>query len=109
MLPTKLGTFTDHKKLTKLEMEKKEKQEKDYNKRHRVKKMSELSIGDKVWVIDKRGYAEVIEKDVNPSSYILKMESGRIVRQNRWHLIYAPKKERRRECKCKRGGLYRGG
>nr|XP_012234887.1 PREDICTED: uncharacterized protein LOC105679434 [Linepithema humile] len=93
MLPAKLGTFIKHKKLTKFEKANKDKQENNYNKRHRVKKLSQLAIGAKVWITDKQVYGKVDEIDENPNSYIIKTENGRILRRNRWHLIYAPYKD----------------
>ena len=63
MLPSKLGTFIKHKEIASKERERKEKQENNYNKRHRVKKLSILNPGEKVWIIDKRVYGEVISQD----------------------------------------------
>jgi len=93
MLPTRLGTFIKHKELTKIEKINKDKQESDYNKRHRVKKLSQLSVGAIVWITDKRVYGKVVEIDKKLNSYIIKTENGRMIRRNRWHLIYTPYKD----------------
>lgn len=106
MLPTKLGTFVNHKQFSKLEKREKNKQERNYNRRHRVKKLSDLTVGDKVWVIDKRVYAEVVKIDKNPKSYMVKAENGSTIRRNRWYLIHAPYKDKEGVA---RGNIYRGG
>lgn len=93
MIPSKLGTFVKHEDISKLEKERKDKQESNYNKRHRAKKLSELIVGDKVWVIDKRVYAEVVSLGEGPNSYLVRTEGGGVIRRNRWHLIYAPYKD----------------
>ena len=89
-----LGTFKNHKLIAEKEINRKTVQEKNYNKRHRVKKLSELNIGEKVWVFDMQTYAEVTEKCDIPNSYIIKTEKGSIIQRNRWHLIPAPYKNK---------------
>ena len=63
-----------------------------YNKRHRVTKLLDLDIGDKVWIIDMRAYGEIVSKDASPNSFIVKTERGNTVRRNCWHLIPTPYK-----------------
>lgn len=46
-----------------------------------------------MWIIDKRVYAEVVDKSESPNSYLIKAENGNIIRWNRWQLIYAPYKK----------------
>lgn len=90
MLPSKLGTFIEHKTVFQKETEKKKYQENNYNKRHRAKHLSRLDSGDGVWVKDLQVYAEVIREANTPNSYILNTERGTIIQRNRWHLVYAP-------------------
>nr|CAH7717646.1 unnamed protein product [Callosobruchus chinensis] len=60
----------------------------NYNKRHRVKELSNLRIDDSVWVTDLKLYGKVIKKLDEPRSYLIETNSG-IFRRNRWHLIPA--------------------
>ncbi|XP_018403210.1 PREDICTED: uncharacterized protein K02A2.6-like [Cyphomyrmex costatus] len=92
ILPDKLGSFKEHCKVSKKETERKDKQERDYNRRHRSKPLSILKTNDNVWVVDLRVYAKITRQDRNPNSYIIKTEKGSAVRRNRWHLIPAPYK-----------------
>jgi len=87
-----LGTFKEHKKIALKEKERKEKQEKTYNKRHRVKKLSNVCVGDKVWIIDMRVYGVILKAQEKPNSYCIRTEKGNVVRRNRWHLVPAPYK-----------------
>lgn len=95
MLLTKLESFIDHKKISKMEKRRNRRMTILSNKRHRVKKLSELTIWDQIWVIDKRVYAKVIDIDENPNLYYIKIEnsSNSVIRRNRWHLIYASYRE----------------
>lgn len=93
VLPRNLGTFVKHDQLASKENKRKEVQEHMYNKRHRVKNLSILQAGDKVWVIDMRVYGKILNADENPNSYIVKTENGSTIRRNRWHLVLAPLKQ----------------
>ncbi|XP_011884023.1 PREDICTED: uncharacterized protein K02A2.6-like [Vollenhovia emeryi] len=90
VLPKNLGTFANHEQVTASENKRKSDQELMYNRRHRAKKLSELSINDRVWIVDMRAYGEFINIDNNPNSFVIKTERGSVVRRNRWHLIPAP-------------------
>jgi hypothetical protein len=94
VLPSKLGSFKQHNKVFEKESERKKKQERNYNKRHRSKALSKLKVNDRVWVIDSRVYAKIIRPDKNPNSYIIKTEKGSTIRRNRWHLVPAPDEQR---------------
>lgn len=89
MLPNKLESFKDHKKVIGKEKDRKGKQERNYNRRHRSKKLSKLNVNDRVWVTDIRTYAKIVKADSNPNAYIIKTERGSTLRRNRWHLIPA--------------------
>lgn len=71
------------------ERENKDKQERNYNKRHKTKDMDPLNVGDSVWVVDIRKYGKVVEICDEPRSYVVETDSGKF-RRNRWHLIRAP-------------------
>lgn len=94
ILPNKYGTFHDHKNVLIKEKEKKDKQEKNYNKKHKVKKLSIFETGDKVWVIDKQVYGEISAIDEKPNSYFIKLDNNRTISRNRWHLVPAPYKSK---------------
>lgn len=70
----------------------KEKQKRNYNKRHNVKELSILKEGDRVWVQDLRKYGKVVGTPSTlkcPRSYLVECETSRY-RRNRWHLVPAP-------------------
>jgi len=90
MLPSKLGSLKNHSKVSRKETERKEKQERNYNKRHRSKSLSKLKRNSGVWVTDLRVYAKVVKPDRSPNSYIIRTKKGSVLRRNRWHLIPAP-------------------
>ena len=58
----------------------------NYNKRHRTSVLPELNPGDKVWIPDKDSPAVMIQKSLQPRSYVLKTEQS-LLRRNRRHLI----------------------
>lgn len=94
MLPSKLGSFKEHSKVSKKENERKEKQERNYNKRHRSKILSKLEVNDDVWVTDLRMYAKIVKPDKSPNSYIIRTKKGSLLSRNRWHLVPAPSKHK---------------
>jgi len=74
-----LGTFKEHGKIALKEKERKEKQEKTYNKRHRVKKLPNVCVSDKVWIIDMRVYGVILKVLEKPNSYCIRTEKGSII------------------------------
>lgn len=91
--PDNLGTFRHHHKITPKEKERKDRQENDYNKRHRVTKLSKLKINDRVWIIDMRIYGKILKPDKNPNFCIIQFEKCNMIRRNRSHLVPAPYRE----------------
>lgn len=92
-LPTlnkNLGTFSKHKEILLQERKRKGKQERDYNRRHRVKELSQLQNNDRVWITNVRCYGRIIDRADTPNSYLVKTDKGSILRRNRWHLTSAP-------------------
>ncbi|XP_011145827.2 uncharacterized protein K02A2.6-like [Harpegnathos saltator] len=79
LLPDKLGSFIEHNKVIETEAKRKNKQECNYNKRHRSKLLSKLKVNDTVWVTDLRVYAKVVTIDSNPNEYIVKTEKGSVL------------------------------
>ncbi|ENN80591.1 hypothetical protein YQE_02988, partial [Dendroctonus ponderosae] len=89
LLPSQLNTPTNTQSLADRESQAKERSSKQYNNRHRSRKLSDLGVGDYVWVTDLRVYAKVVQILDEPRSYLIESNSG-IFRRNRWHLIPAP-------------------
>lgn len=70
-----------------VDAERKRKMEDWYNQRHRAKTLPQLQVGDKVWVGDKRSYAEVTGKcSERPRSYQVRTPGGAIITRNRRNL-----------------------
>lgn len=69
----------------------KTKQTEDYNRRHAVKELSNLSPGDRVYIPDRKENAVVVDKTPEPRSYLLETNSNATVRRNRRHLNPNPK------------------
>lgn len=57
-----------------------------YDKRHGVKDLEPLKIGQKVWITDIKRNGEVTSFDQNPRSYWVRTDNSTI-RRNRYHLI----------------------
>jgi hypothetical protein len=73
-----------------VDAERKRKMEEWYNRRHRAKTLPQLQVGDKVWVGDKRSYAEVTGKcSERPRRYQLRTPEGAVITRNRRNLIRA--------------------
>ncbi|KAG5894930.1 hypothetical protein JTB14_008889 [Gonioctena quinquepunctata] len=68
----------------------KDKSAKQFDKRHRTRKLSDLAIGDYVWVTDLRVYGKVIKILDEPRSYLIESINSGVYRRNRWHLVPAP-------------------
>lgn len=64
----------------------KKKQKENFDKRHRVRTLSQLREGEKVWITDLRRPAIVERKSEEPRSYIVNSK-GEKVRRNRTSLI----------------------
>jgi len=54
--------------------------------------LSNICVGDKVWIIDMRVYGVILKVQDKPNSYCIRTKKGNIVRRNRWHLVPAPYK-----------------
>lgn len=67
----------------------KDKSAEQFNTRHRTRNLSELSVGDKVWITDLRAYGTVTSVLQEPRSYLVLTDFG-TYRRNRWHLVPAP-------------------
>lgn len=92
-LPANLGTFSENSKVTLKENERKKRQEKMYNKRHRSSNLRDLKTGESVWIIDNRIYGKIIKRSEQPNSFIIRTEKGNAICRNRWHIIPAPHKD----------------
>ncbi|KAG5874125.1 hypothetical protein JTB14_015045 [Gonioctena quinquepunctata] len=68
----------------------KDKSAKQFDERHRTRKLSDLAIGDYVWVTDLRVYGKVIRILDEPRSYLIESINSGVYRRNRWHLVPAP-------------------
>ncbi|KAG5866725.1 hypothetical protein JTB14_015790 [Gonioctena quinquepunctata] len=68
----------------------KDKSAKQFDKRHRTRKLSDLAIRDYVWVTDLRVYGKVIKILDEPRSYLIESINSGVYRRNRWHLVPAP-------------------
>lgn len=90
MLPSKFNTLVDTQSLLEREDMAKDKSIIQFNTRHRSKNLSNLSIGDFVWVTDLRVYAKVTGVLEEPRSYEIESILGGVYRRNRWNLIPAP-------------------
>lgn len=77
---------TENKKVMENEHRNKEKQITSYNKRYRTKDLPELKKGDRVWIIDLQKYGKILEKLLEPRSYLIEADRNRY-RRNRRHLI----------------------
>lgn len=76
----------DKYELEKKEEMRKEKQIKNFNNRHGVRGLKDLSPGDSVWITDRRITGRVLHKTDHPRSYII--QSGKkTYRRNRMSLI----------------------
>lgn len=88
ILPKLLKETVDSSSVFKREDKYREKMARNYNKRHRVKELPELQVGDSVWVTDLKLYGKIVQKLNEPRSYLIDTNSG-FFRRNRWHLILA--------------------
>lgn len=89
ILPSLLKETVDTRAVFEMEERNKGKTISYYNKRHRVKNLSLLSVGDSVWVTDLRAYGKIISILTEPRSYLVETDFGKY-RRNRWHLLPAP-------------------
>ena len=79
----------DPKDLAQKEEKRRNKQKTWYDRRHGVRDLKELTVGDKVWITDLRRTGIIKGKSGEPRSYIVDTEK-RTVRRNRFHLIPFP-------------------
>lgn len=89
MLPSKLDEDVNLENFKIKQNLEKNKQVKSYNKRHNAKTLSDLEVGDSVWITDLRIYGQVAKLADEPRSYYIQTTNG-TYRRNRWHLIPAP-------------------
>ncbi|KAJ8935648.1 hypothetical protein NQ314_012711 [Rhamnusium bicolor] len=90
LLPSKLEETVDTKAaFSAVEGKRKDKQCENFDLRHKAKELSELKLGDSVWVTDLRSYGKVVKKCEEPRSYVIQTQNG-VYRRNRWFLITAP-------------------
>lgn len=68
----------------------KDKSAEQFDRRHRTLNLSDLVVGDYVWVTDLRVYGKIIKVLDEPRSYLVQSNNSGIYRRNRWHLIPAP-------------------
>lgn len=71
------------------EGEKKIKDTRAFNKRHRVRNLRQLTPGQPVWITDTKTQGTVISTHSTPRSYVVDSPSGSI-RRNRHHLVPMP-------------------
>ncbi|KAG5891236.1 hypothetical protein JTB14_004351 [Gonioctena quinquepunctata] len=91
VLPSRLNeNINSNFSYTKKEGIAKYKSAKQFDKRHRTSKLSDLAIGDYVWVTDLRVYGKVIKILDEPRSYLIESINSGVYRRNRWHLVPAP-------------------
>ncbi|XP_065098142.1 insulin-like growth factor-binding protein 6a [Paramisgurnus dabryanus] len=58
----------------------------NYDRRHRVRNLPDLSPGDQVWITDTRSTGTVMSKHETPRSYLVSGSQGTL-RRNRRHLV----------------------
>ena len=73
----------------------KERQKKNFDKRHRARELPQLEPGDTVWIPDRDSSGTVVE-ETSPRSHIVKTADGSY-RRNRRHLIRMPETESSQE------------
>ena len=78
--------WPDLEKFRTVDKKLKEKQESYFNKRHGVRTLRQLQVGEEVWIKDLRRYGKVKQILDAPRSYIVQ-SNGQDVRRNRSHLI----------------------
>ena len=79
----------DRAKLAEKEREKRMKDTRVFNKRHRVRNLRQLSPGQPVWITDIKTQGTVVSTHSAPHSYVVDSASGTI-RGNRHHLVPMP-------------------
>lgn len=68
------------------EREKRWMDSRNYDRRHRVRNLSDMSPGDQVWITDTRSTGTVTSAHESPRSYLVSGPQG-TVRRNRRHLV----------------------
>ena len=90
--PTTPPQVPESTKLREKEAKIKTEETKDYNRRHAVKELSNLSPSDRgVYISDRKENAVVVAKTTEPGSYHLDIDSNVTVRRNRRQLNPNPK------------------
>lgn len=81
MVPSMLvPKVVDRKKFRKGEEERRRKQARDYNKRHRVTPEQQFKVNDKVWVPDVKQWGTVVQVGPEPRSYLVQTDTRRLRR-----------------------------
>ena len=87
ILPTQLyPALPDGVAFAREEREKRRSDAENYNRRHRVKALSALTAGERVWVTDIKTSGTVLQNHSTPRSYLVDLPQG-VVGRNRSHLI----------------------
>ena len=90
--PTTPPQVPESTKLREKEAKIKTEETKDYNQRHAVKELSNLSPSDRgVYISDRKENAVVVAKTTEPGSYHLDIDSNVTFRRNRRQLNPNPK------------------
>jgi transposase InsO family protein/predicted aspartyl protease len=63
-----------------------EKQQENYNKRHRVRSPSPLGLNDKVWITNVKSYGTIVNSGPEPRTYTI-VSQNNVYRRNRSQLI----------------------
>ncbi|XP_031335291.1 uncharacterized protein K02A2.6-like [Photinus pyralis] len=79
----------DQEKVFQKEKQKKLSEKEWFDRRHRAKSLPELSVGQKVWISDRREEGEVESKHESPRSYMVRSPGG-LFRRNRKFLHRLP-------------------
>ena len=81
-VPESIGDKEDHYR---------QKQELNFNKRHKTQELPSLQPGDKVWLRDQKRHGHVVEKTQHPRSYLVRTSAGTTVRRNRSAIVHTGK------------------
>ena len=90
LAPEKLTPrWPETEQLRKVELEYKHKQAKNYNWRLRASVLPVLKPGEKVWVTDRSAPAVIVQKSLEPGSYVVKTDQS-LLRRKRRQLVETP-------------------
>eukprot|EP00064_Thunnus_orientalis_P015550 superscaffoldBa00002897_g15604 len=87
VIPSSLDqAWLDISKLKEEEQNSKQRERKNFNRRHRAYDLPRLKLGDHVWVTDTREKGTVMANADTPRSYVVETSRGKLCR-NRSHLV----------------------